>query len=62
MAPRTQIVTLNDVVSKGMTISAIGGTVPSPIIDRPHSIEDTGSSLPHEAAANIQAPPPQYED
>jgi len=61
MAPRKQIVTLNDAPSKGKAISAIGGTVPSPAIDQPSTTEDAGSSSPHGATTSVQLPQ-QRED
>jgi len=61
MAPRKQISTHNGVPSKSKAISVIGGTVPPPPVDQ-HTTQDTCSSSPQGAAANVQAPPPQYKD
>ena len=42
--------------------SAPLGARPPPAIDQPHTTEDSGSSSPKGAAANIQASPSQYEE
>jgi len=59
MAPRKQIITHNDVPSKGKTNSIVGGTVPPPAVNQQHATEDTGSS-PQEAAASVR-PTPLFE-
>ena len=61
MAPRKQIVVLNEATSKGKAINIIGGMVPPPTIDQSHITENMGS-LPQGAAANIQTPSPHSED
>ena len=52
MASRKQISTHNGIPSKGKTISAIVGTVLPPIVEQPHTTENTDSS-PQEAATNV---------
>ena len=54
MAPRKQIVTLNNASSKGKAIIITGDMVPLLAIDQLHTAENIGSSLPREAAASVQ--------
>ena len=62
MAPSKQTITLNDATSKGKAIGTIGGTVPPLTIDQPHATEDTSFFSPSRSAANVQAPPLQYDE